>query len=98
MLRAMMVRKSLLTFNPMVRWRRKYSSNLWLQVTLNGMGVVEYEENLMGDPDWTVEYSGKDLMIILCEDKKMGPAVPSWSENLSPTILRTLGILRVNPR
>ena len=41
------------------------------------MGVIEYEENLMGDPDWTVDCSGKDLIIFMCEDKKMGPAVPS---------------------
>ena len=77
---------------------KEYSSNPWLQVTLNGVGIVMYEENLMGDHDWTDEYSGKDLMISMFEDKEMGPAVPSWSENLSPTILQTLAILRVDLR
>jgi len=47
------------------------------------VGIVKYEENRKGDPDWTDEYSGnKDLMISLCEDKEMGPAVPSWSREL----------------
>ena len=82
--------------NPMIRWRRKYSSNPWLQVTLKlAMGIVMYEENLMGDLIYNFnDYCGKVITIV--EDELMGPAVPrTEAENLSPHILQTLAIIRV---
>ena len=40
------------------------------------VGVVEYEENLMGDLNWIINNCGnKDLMINMCKDVMMGPAV-----------------------
>ena len=80
----------------MTRWRRKYSSNPWLQVTLKlVMGIVMYEENLMGDLIYNFnDYCGKFITIV--EDELMGPAVPrTEAENLSPHILQTLAIIRV---
>ena len=87
--------------NPMIRWRRKYSSNPWLQVTLKlVMGIVKYEENLMGDLicDFN-DYCGKNLFITIVEDELMGPVVPrTGAENLSPPILQTLAIITVFSR
>ena len=80
------------------RWRRKYSSNPWLQVTLKlVMGIVKYEENLMGDLIYNFnDYRGKNLFITIVEDELMGPAVPrTEAENLPPHILQTLAIIRV---
>ena len=82
----------------MTRWRRKYSSNPWLQVTLKlVMGIIKYKENLMGDLicDFN-DYYGKILFITIVEGELMGPAVPrTGAENLSPHILQTLAIIRV---
>ena len=47
------------------------------------VGVVEYKENLMGDLNWIINNCGsKDLMINMCENVMMGPAV-SRQESLS---------------
>ena len=59
------------------------------------MGIVVYEENLMGDLIYN-DYCGKNLLITIVEDELMGPAVPrTGAENLSPHILQTLAIIRV---
>ena len=82
----------------MIGWRRKYSSNPWLQVTLNGYGVVEYEENLMGDPDWIVDNCGKKDLMIMCQDNMMVPAVPRLEPRTYHRQFYRPKLLWVNPR